>query len=178
MNKKLISVIFLMAALCLLSPVRTNAQENNKKILTAYFSHTGNTRFFADRIHALTGGDIVKIETIDPYPEDYDSVVDKAKEEQNKNFRPKIKPIKKNTGSCDVLFVGYPSWWGTMPMDMFTFFDQNDFKGKTIIPFTTHEGSYFGQSIDDIKKLNPDSKIKKGLAIRERSVKVSQRWQI
>lgn len=171
MNKNIISVIFLVSAFWLIFPFQAYAQENNAKILIAYFSHTGNTRFFAERIQTLTGGDIAEIKTVHPYPDDYDSVVDIAREEQDKGFRPEIKAIIKDTGSYDVLFVGYPSWWGTMPMAMFTFFDQNSFKGKIIIPFTTHEGSYFGRSIDDLRKLNPGSTIKKGLAVRGRSVK-------
>lgn len=143
----------------------------NRNILIAYFSHSGNTRHMAEQIHERIGGDILKIETVTPYPEDYDSVVEVAKKEQGMNHRPVLATRLPGIESYDAVFIGYPNWWGTMPMAMFTFFEGNDFKGKTLIPFSTHEGSQFGQSISDMKRLNPQANILDGLAIRGRSVK-------
>ena len=140
-------------------------------ILVAYFSHSGNTRYIAEQIHAQVGGDIVEIKTLKPYPKDYDTVVDQAKREQKANYRPELGTTIPNLKSYDVIFIGYPNWWGTMPMALFTFFEKNDFTGKTLIPFCTHEGSYLGRSASDMKALAPRSTILDGLAIRGRSVR-------
>lgn len=171
-------VIGLIAALCgILSSGNAfcaNEQQKspkNVRILVAYFSHSGNTRYMAEQIHARVGGDLVEIKPLRPYPKDYDTVVDQAKREQGMKFRPQLASTIPNIRSYDVVFIGYPNWWGTMPMALFTFFEKNDFSGKTLIPFCTHEGSRFGRSIADMKRLNPRSTVLEGLAIRGRSVK-------
>lgn len=120
------------------------------------------------------GGDIFEIVTVNPYPTDYDSVVDQTKQEQEDNYRPQLKTKVENMDSYDVVFIGYPNWWGTMPMPVFTFLEEYDFSGKTIIPFCTHEGSGLGRSVEDITELCPQSTILDGLAIRGSSVKTAQ----
>jgi len=145
-----------------------------KKILVAYFSHSGNTREIANQIHNKVGGDLFEIVTVDPYPTDYNACVDQAGREQRNNYRPQLAAKVENMNSYDVVFVGYPNWWGTMPMAVFTFLENYDFSGKTIIPYCTHEGSALGRSVDDIKKLCPKSTILNGLAIRGSSVKTAQ----
>ncbi|ATB70194.1 hypothetical protein SJPD1_2095 [Sulfurospirillum diekertiae] len=142
----------------------------NTKTLIVYFSHSGNTRVIAKEIQAQTGGDLYEIKTVNIYPEDYDSVVDVAKKEQKTNFRPQLTATLTNLNDYDLFFIGYPNWWGTLPMALFTFFEENNFAGKTLIPFSTHEGSYFGNSLSDLKALNPKATFLKGLAIRGRSV--------
>lgn len=142
----------------------------NKKILIAYFSHSGNTRFMANEIQAQTSGDLFEIKTLNPYPQDYDSVVDVAKKEQKANFRPQLATKLSSLNDYDVIFIGYPNWWGTLPMALFTFFEENSFAGKVLIPFSTHEGSHFGNSLSDLKTLNPKATLQKGLEIRGRSV--------
>lgn len=153
-----------------------NAQPKGSKkgnILVVYFSHSGNTRYLAEQIHSRVGGDMLEIKAVQPYSSDYNTVVEQAKREKNTNARPKLAVRIPNLKPYDLVFVGYPSWWGTMPMAMFTFFEGNSLAGKTLIPFTTHEGSRFGQSVSDLKRLNPRSTILDGLAIRGRSVKNS-----
>jgi len=145
----------------------------NKKILIAYFSHSGNTRYMAKEIQTQTGGDLHEIQTVNPYPQDYDSVVDVAKKEQKANFRPKLAIKPPNGNEYDIVFIGYPNWWGTIPMALFTFFEETSFSGKIMIPFSTHEGSYFGNSLSDLKTLNPKATFLKGLEIRGRSVQSS-----
>ena len=142
----------------------------NKKILIVYFSHSGNTRVIAKEIQIQTGGDVYEVKTVNAYPEDYDSVVDVAKKEQKANFRPQLTAKLTNLNDYDLFFIGYPNWWGTLPMALFTFFEENSFAGKTLIPFSTHEGSYFGNSLSDLKTLNPKATLLRGLAIRGRSV--------
>lgn len=153
---------------------QSNTPTSNKKILVAYFSHSGNTQVIANEIHETVGGDILQINTVDPYPTDYNTLVDQAKKEQQDNYRPKLATKVENMDSYDVIFVGYPNWWGTMPMAVFTFLEEYNLSGKTIIPFCTHEGSGLGRSITDIKKLCPQSTIEDGLAIRGKNVKNSK----
>jgi flavodoxin len=145
-----------------------------KKILTVYFSHSGNTREITNQIHKLAGGDIFELQTVQTYPANYNAVVKQARKEQDTNYRPQLKSKIKNIESYDIIFVGYPNWWGTMPMALFTFLSEYNFPGKTVIPFCTHEGSGLGNSVSDLKKLCPKSKILDGLAIRGGSVKTSQ----
>ncbi len=128
----------------------------------------------ANQIHKDVGGDIFEIVTVDPYPDDYNACVDKAKQEQDDDYRPKLKTKVENMDSYDVVFVGYPNWWGTMPMAVFTFLEEYDFSGKTIVPFCTHEGSRLGRSVEDIKELCPQSTILEGLAVRGGDVKNAQ----
>ncbi len=117
-------------------------------------------------------GDIFKIMTVGPYPNDYNTVVNMARKEKMSDYRPKLaKQVSMET--YDVIFIGYPIWWGTMPMAVFTFLEKYDFSGKKIIPFCTHEGSSFSRSTDDIKALCPRSIILDGLAIRGGSVRTA-----
>jgi flavodoxin len=145
-----------------------------KHILVAYFSRSGNTRVIANQIHANVGGDIFEIVAIRPYPSDYDQVVERAGKELREQYRPELKTKLGNMESYNVVFVGYPNWWGTIPMPVATFLSEYDFSGKTIVPFCTNEGSRFGRSIADIKELCPKSAILDGLAVRGGDVKNAQ----
>ncbi len=135
------------------------------RILVAYFSHSGNTRAIANQIYESVG-DIFEIEPVDPYPRDYDEVVAQARKELKEEYRPKLKTKVENMGSYNVVFVGYPNWWGTVPMPVATFLSEYDLSGKTIVPFCTHEGSGLGRSVSDIKKLCHKSTVREGIAIR------------
>jgi flavodoxin len=146
----------------------------NKKILVAYFSHSGNTRVIANQIRESVGGDIFEIVAVDPYSSDYDAVVEQARKELREEYRPKLKTKVENMESYNVVFVGYPIWWGTIPMPVATFSSEYDFSRKTIVPFCTHEGSRLGRSVTDITKLCPQSTILDGLAVRGRDVKNAQ----
>jgi len=142
--------------------------------LSAYFSHSGNTRVIAHQIHEIAGGGIYEIESTDPYPADYDAVVEKAKMELSKEYRPPLKTKVNDMDSYDVVFVGYPIWWGTIPMPVATFLSEYDFSGKTLAPFCTHEGSALGRSVADIKKLCPQSTLVEGLPVRGSDVKTAR----
>ena len=148
------------------------AGKNNT--LVAYFSHSGNTRVIANRIQEIVGGDLFEIVAVDPYPRDYDKVVAQARKELDEDYRPKLKTKVANMGSYNEIFVGYPSWWGTIPMPVATFLSEYDFSGKAIMPFCTNEGSGLGRSVTDIKGLCPKSTILDGLAVRGSSVKQAQ----
>lgn len=147
------------------------------KILVAYFSHTGKTEALAQQIQSRTGGDIYQIIPTQPYPENYRQSTELAKKEQKENARPKISGTVANMASYDVIFLGYPCWWGTMPMAVFTFLESYNFSGKTIIPFTTHGGSGFARGPADIAKLAPNAALKKGFALRSGSTASPQALQ-
>ncbi|MDR2842085.1 MAG: flavodoxin [Spirochaetaceae bacterium] len=165
--------LILLTAL-FLSGADLQAQNQGDKILVAYFSWSGNTRAIAEQIQKETGGDIFEIKTVKTYPKEYRATTDEAKKEQNENARPALSGKVNDMDSYNVIFLGYPNWWGTIPMALFTFLESYNFEGKTIIPFCTHGGSAFGNSIRDIKKLCPKSKMLDGLAINAGSVKTSQ----
>lgn len=130
----------------------------------------GNTEVAAKMIQKLTGSDIFRIDTVKAYPEGYQETTEVAKEELRRNARPEIKGRVDNMAGYNVIYLGYPNWWGTMPMAVFTFLEAYDFSGKTIVPFCTHEGSGMGSSERNIGKLCAESSVLKGLAIRGGSV--------
>lgn len=129
-----------------------NDTSNDSGILIAYFSRAdenynvgvidkGNTEIIAEIIAEQTGEDMFKIETVNAYPADYDECTEVAKQEQNDNARPDIKADIDGWKSYETVFLGYPIWWGDMPMVMYTFMESHNFNGKTVIPFCTHAGS-------------------------------------
>lgn len=119
----------------------------------------GNTQYVAYVIQEQTGADIFRIEPETPYPTDHDTLVDLAAVEQEKDTRPAIKDTIENFDQYENIFVGYPNWWGDVPMILYTFFDTYDFSGKTIIPFNTHGGSGFSGTIGTIAELEPNAEV-------------------
>lgn len=131
----------------------------------------GNTQYMAYVIQETTGADIFRIEPETPYPTDHATLVAQAREEQSQNFRPALKANVQNLDDYDVIFVGYPNWWGDMPMIMYSFFEQNDFNGKTIIPFNTHGGSGFSSTVSTIAGLEPNATVSEnGKSISRNSI--------
>lgn len=135
---------------------------------------TGNTEIAAGIIAKLTGADTFKIEQIQPYAKDYNECIAQAQSDQKRNARPELKKYPDSLDGYDVIYLGYPNYWSTMPMAVFTFLEHFDFSGKEIRPFCTHEGSGMGGSMDDIRRLCPDAAISQGLAIRGGSVERSE----
>ena len=133
----------------------------------------GNTEVAAKMIWEITGGDLFEIQTVKPYPLDYTETTKVAREEKRNNARPKLVEQLQNLEEYDTLILGFPNWWNTPPMAVFTFLEAYDFAGKTILPFCTHEGSGLGASERDIARICPSAKVGKGLAIRGGSVKGS-----
>lgn len=139
--------------------------ENMGNTLILYFSMSGNTETVANYIHEEIGGDIVKLETVQTYPEDYDELVDYAREEQRDNIRPELETTIENIEQYDTIFLGYPNWWGDMPMPIYSFLDQYDLSNKTIAPFITHGGSGLSGTSANIANEEPDAVVTEGLAI-------------
>lgn len=140
-----------------------NAKQSEKKILVAYFSHTETTQKVANQIHALTGGDIVAIKTETPYPTSYQACTELAKREKETNARPRLSTKIENIDRYDVIFVGYPIWWYSAPMPIYTLLESHDLSGKTVIPFCTSGGSDIAESLPAIKALCPHSTVLPGL---------------
>lgn len=149
------------------------ASTKDHKILVAYFSHSGNTRNIATQIHDAVGGDIFEIKTVKQYNTDFETTVAEAKEEQRTNARPALTAKIDNMQDYDVVFLGFPNWCGTMPMALFTFLEQYDFKGKTIVPFCTHGTSGLSNTINDLKKLALQSDIREVLDIPRKDVRTA-----
>ena len=137
-----------------------------EKMLILYFSHSGNTRNIANFIRKAVGCDTFRLIPATPYPDDYNTLVEVARQELRQNKRPPFSGTAPDFSRYGTIFIGYPNWWGTLPMIFSTLFDQTDLNRKTLIPFVTHEGSGFGRSIDDLQKRWPQAKILEGLAVR------------
>ncbi len=139
--------------------------ENDGKVLIVYFSWSGNTRDIANNIHSRIDADIVEITPVKPYSTDYNTVLMEAQEDQHKKARPELNEHIDNMEQYDTILLGYPNWWASIPMPIATFLESYDFSGKTIVPFCSHGGGRFGQSLTAIAKLAPDSDIGEGLSV-------------
>ena len=154
------------------------------KTLIAYYSRAGenyvsgqlkmlavgNTALAAEKLQALTGGDLFRIEQVKPYSASYNTCIEEARQDQRRDARPALTHLPEHLADYDVIYLGYPNYWGTMPMAVFTFLTSFDFGGKTICPFCTHEGSGLGRSVADIRRLCPTAKVVDGLALHGSSM--------
>lgn len=161
-----------------------NAIVKMTKSLIAYYSRkgnnytsgkivnlsVGNTAVIALKIHELTGGELFEIKTVKTYPADYTETTEVSRIELKNNARPELSDSVKDMESYNVVYLGYPNWWGTMPMALYTFLESYSFSGKTIISFCTHEGSGMGKSEKEIQRICAGSIVLKGLAIHGSSV--------
>ena len=130
----------------------------------------GNTEKAAEMISRLTGAELFKIEQAVPYSEDYQPCIAEAKRDLQAGARPEVLHLPENLDEYEEIYLGYPNYWGTMPMAVYTFLEAYDFTGKVIHPFCTHEGSGLADTENDIRKAAPGAKVAKGLAIHGSSV--------
>ena len=140
----------------------------------------GNTELAAHTILKLTQADLFQIAPLQDYSREYNECIAEAQADQRGNARPELKNWLPDIEKYDTIYLGYPNYWGTMPMAVFTFLEHYDFSGKIIKPFCTHGGSGLGGSVSDIKRLCPTAVVEKGIAIRggtaERSIKEIEKW--
>ncbi|TGQ34614.1 flavodoxin [Mesorhizobium sp. M00.F.Ca.ET.216.01.1.1] len=136
-----------------------------RKVLILYYSRTGHTRTVATQIHGLVGGDLAEIQTVEPYPDDYDALVAQNVEEQRSDYKPPLRTKIDNLGNYDVIFIGSPLWNVRLTPPVRSFLSSHDLSGKTIAPFVTYIVSGLGRSRRDIEELCPDATILDGLAI-------------
>lgn len=135
----------------------------------------GNTELIAMEIQKNLGGDLFAIETVQEYPGDHDSLLEFAYNEKSDNARPELSTHIESLDGYDYIFIGYPNWNSDLPMPLYSFFEEYDFSGKTIIPFVTHGGSSFSGTIRTIQSLEPDATvIEAGLSISRNSVASAQ----
>lgn len=134
-------------------------------MLIAYFSWGGNTRGIAEEIQAQTGADLFEIQLVEPYSTDYNTVLEQAQQDQNAQARPELSTHVEDMEQYDTILLGYPNWWASIPMPVASFLEEYDFTGKTIVPFCSHGGGRFGQSLTAITKLVPEAVLGESLAI-------------
>lgn len=135
----------------------------------------GNNQYIAQLIQQEVGGDLFRIETVQEYPGSHEPLLEFAYNELSENARPELATQIENLDSYSVIFLGYPNWNADLPMPLYTFLEQYDFSGKTIIPFTTHGGSGFSRTIQTIEELQPNATVvEEGLSISRNSVPEAQ----
>ena len=158
---------------------------NNSKALVVFFSHAGdnyavgnievgNTKIVADYISEITGADQFEIVTHKYDGMAYTPLINLAKQEAQDGELPPYEGEVPDLSRYDTVFIGGPIWWGTYPQVMFTFFKENDLNGKTLIPFTTHEGSGLASTVDDVKAAYPQANVTKGFAIYGHEVRTGK----
>lgn len=200
--KKLINVIILFMLILMITacsdkivPPNSNIPDDNRPSLdeainlVVYFSQPdnvddsvveingetlGNTQYMAYVIQENTDANIFRIIPEVAYPIDHSELTDLAREEKADNARPAIKGTIENFAQYENIFVGYPNWWGDMPMILYTFFESYDFSGKKIIPFNTHGGSGFSGTIGAIRNLEPNATIENGLSISRDDIQMAE----
>lgn len=183
--KKLIAI---MMALCLLSGVAM--AEVSPRILIAYISRAGenynvgitdpnsasaayagyiekgNTQIVAEALAELTGGDLYRITTVEPYPDDYASMLTRAREELDADTRSELAGELPNLDDYDIIMIGYPIWHGATPRPVLTFLENYDLSGKKLVPFNTHEGSGQSGTAKEIEHSAPNAEMVDGIAIQ------------
>ena len=135
------------------------------RVLIAFFSWGGNTRGVAEEIQRQTGADLFEIRPVEPYSSDYNTVLMEAQHDQHIQARPELAERVEDMDAYDTILLGYPNWWASIPMPIASFLEAYDFSGKQIIPFCSHGGGRFGQSLTAIAKLAPDADMGEGLSI-------------
>ena len=145
--------------------VQNDGNSADGKILIAYFSWGGNTKGVAEEIQRQTGADLFEITLVNPYSSDYNTVLDEAQRDQNAQARPELATHVENMDDYDTIMLGYPNWWASIPMPIASFLEEYDFSGKTILPFCSHGGGRFGQSLTAISKLAPNASMGEALSI-------------
>ena len=185
MRKKFFTSTFMVLALGLgmmcsalaeESVTEAETEKERSHILVAYFSRAGenwevgvidkgNTQIMAEMLSESLGADLFKIETVMEYPESYDEMLETATAQREADDRPELSSELTNLDDYDTIFLGYPIWWGGLPMPIYTFLESYDFSGKTIYPFNTHGGSGVAGTDKEIAGIVPDAQVQDGFAI-------------
>lgn len=167
-----------------------NAQSLSSNILVVYFTHgenadlpedvdasasasiqtvddevTGNTGAVARMISEAAKADLFSIRTVQKYPDNYDDTLDQAQDEQSQDTRPELETELESLDAYQTIFLGFPNWWGDMPMAVYSFLDDYDLSGKTLIPFVTSGGSGFSSTISEIESAEPEADVLEGLSL-------------
>lgn len=186
MKHKILTLLAAMAVCVSCSAQKSNEQMINGKSIVVFFSHAGenysvgnikvgNTKIVADYISEILGADQAEIVTHKYDGMAYTPLTKLAQDEQNNDERPDFELVPNvDFSQYDTIFIGGPVWWGTYPQVMFTFFDRYDLSGKTIYPFTTHEGSGLGSCVNDVRREYPKASVQKGFSIYGHEVRTGK----
>lgn len=180
--KKILVIFSVLVTLCMTACAQGNSKDKDmdKKTLVVYFSATGTTEEAARKIASATGGDIMAIEPAQPYTSadlDWNDRNSRSSVEMNDlKSRPQIKPATKNISDYDVVFIGYPIWWDLAPTVVNTFIENNDLKGKTVVPFATSGGSGIRNSVSRLKSNYPEINWKESKLLNGTSEKAIAKW--
>lgn len=139
----------------------------SRSVLVVYYSHSGHIPEAAQEIQAQTGGDLLELETLEPYPEEYNARSQQSKQKLTNAERPALKTTCLNVAAYDVIFVGSPFWQGATAPPVASFLAANDLAGKLVAPFVAHAGSGLVQSTESLQKLTPSAQVLSGLALEE-----------
>ena len=174
-NKKLVSLMAIVA-MC----TTVYAQKGEGKVLVAYFSATGTTEDVAEKIAAVTGGELHKIAPEQAYTDadlDWNNRQSRSSVEMNDpKSRPALKEKKANMANYDVVYIGFPIWWGVAPHIVNTFIESHDLKGKTLIPFATSGGSGISQAVAALRKAYPDLNWQDGKLLNRADERTIRAW--
>ena len=174
-NKKLVSLMAIVA-MC----TTVYAQKGEDKVLVAYFSATGTTEDVAEKIAAVTGGELHEIAPEQAYTDadlDWNNRQSRSSVEMNDlKSRPALKEKKANIADYDVVYIGFPIWWGVAPHIVNTFIESHDLKGKTLIPFATSGGSGISQAVAALRKAYPELNWQDGKLLNRADERTIRAW--
>ena len=155
--KAFIAALLIAVVMPVVAGISIAGAEQESKKLIVYYSLSGNTKGLAELIQSLTGADIFELKLVDPYPEEFEAVVERANHERESGDLPALAANIDNLADYDVVFIGTPNWFGTLSMPVLTFIDSHDLSGKTIVPFVTHGRGGLQDQITDLKALVPNA---------------------
>jgi len=151
---------------CTSQPKTQQIEEPTKKVLVLYFSITNTTKQMAEYIQQKTGADIEKIQPVEAYSEVYQEIITRSQEERENNTLPELQPLKSNIADYDIIFLGYPIWFGTYAQPIKTLLNNTDLSGKVVVPFSTSGSSGISQSVNDLKQAVPGIQIPESVGVR------------
>lgn len=149
------------------SKTEASAATEPQRVLIAYYSWGGTTRHAAEAIQRCTGGTLLEIKPVTPYPTDYDECVQKAKEDIKSGVRPELIPANTDVALYDVIFIGSPNWWSTIAPPVSTFLSQNNLSGKKVAFFQTHGGGGMANCERHARALMPKAEFLGSIALRD-----------
>jgi flavodoxin len=170
LNKMLVLATMTLAAVSCGPRTETSKGEAQKeetpKMLVIFYSQTSNTKVVADMIASKTGADLAEIVPVEPYDGDFQATIERGKKELDEGNYPEIQPLTVDVNSYDVIFLGYPIWFGTYAPPVFTFLNQVDLSGKKVVPFCTFGSGGLESSVEDLTKAEPKAEILPGYGVR------------
>lgn len=146
----------------------TVTSNENDNAAIVYYSLTGNTKEVAETIQAQTNAEIFEIQTVEPYPEEYEDVLALAQEQRDTGALPELEPLELRIEEYDTIFIGSPIWFGDMALPLQKWVTDTSLEGKTIIPFFTSGSSSISGAMNEVEELLPNSTISEGLGIPDR----------